>query len=126
MLKVLVIVPSPKSQNRLVIVPVEVSVKETVSGLRPTVGMELKGATGTNAPVPVTGFVLLPSSPLVKTTRLAKLAALVGAKPTTTLVEPKPAKLNGVPDKTVKGPALMETTPLLRAAPPTLATVKVA
>ena len=35
-------VPSPKSQNLLVIVPVELSVKLTIKGFNPLVGVALK------------------------------------------------------------------------------------
>src|SRR5947208_17039921 len=56
----LVVAPSPKSQNRLPIVPMEVSVKLTVSGQKPRVGLALKSATGTTAPLPATRLVELP------------------------------------------------------------------
>src|SRR6266404_4678802 len=98
---VLAIVPSPKSHKRLVIVPVEMSVKETVSGVGPVVGLAVKAAAGTMAPVPLNALVLTPPLAVLKLIRLVKLAAAVGAKLTTTLVEPKPARLNGVPDRTV-------------------------
>ena len=109
---------SPKSQNRLVMVPLELSVKLTVSGLSPLVGLPLKLATGTTAPVPVRALVLLPSLSVLNTTTLLKVAALVGAKRTTTLVEPKAAKVNGVPERIVKGPPLIVARPLVSAAPP--------
>src|SRR6266568_215219 len=115
---VLVVELSPKSQNRLVMVPVELSVKLTVSGLRPLVGLPLKLATGTNAPVPVRALVLLPSLSVLNTTTLLKVAALLGAKLTSTFVEPKAAKVNGVPETIVKGPPLIVTRPLVRATPP--------
>src|SRR6266566_5619215 len=122
---VLVDVPSPKSQNRLVMVPEELSVKETVSGLTPLVGTPLKLAVGTSAPLPRTALVELPPL-LVKTTTLLKLPAVAGAKRTGRLVEPNPARLNGVPDTRLKGPALIVATPLVRAAPPRLVTTKLA
>src|SRR6266852_4807225 len=95
---VLVVELSPKSQNRLVMVPLELSVKVTVSGLSPLVGLPLKLAAGTAAPIPVRALVLLPPLLVVITTTLLKLAALPGAKLTTRLVEPKPERLKGVPE----------------------------
>src|SRR6266699_451276 len=96
---------SPKSQNRLVMVPVELSVKLTVSGLRP-----------------------LPPLLLLTTTTLLKLAALSGAKLTTRLVEPNPERLKGVPETTVNPDesGLIVARPLLRAAPPWLVITKLA
>ena len=44
--RIFVVAPSPKFQNRLVIVPVDVSVKVTKSGDVPLVGMALNRATG--------------------------------------------------------------------------------
>src|SRR5216684_6672893 len=121
---VLMVAPSPKSQNRLVIVPVELSVKETLSGLRPVVGLPVKLAVGPSAPAPVTVLVLLPPLPVVKTSLFVKLAALVGAKRTTRLVPPKPGKAKGVPDTIVNGPPLTVATPFVSAAPPRLVTTK--
>src|SRR5438876_188565 len=109
---VLVVELSPKSQNRLVMVPLELSLKLTVSGLRPLVGLPLKLAAGATAPVPASELVLLPALLLLITTTLLKVAALVGAKRTTTLVEPKPARLKGVPETMVKGPPLIVARPL--------------
>src|SRR5260370_41567037 len=80
---VLVVAPSPKSQKPLVIVPVEWSVKETVKGHVPIVGLPTKSAVGGNAPAPVILLPLLPPL-LPKTTTLLKLAALVGLKLTAT------------------------------------------
>ena len=122
---VLVVVPSPKSQKRLVIVPVELSVKATAKGLGPLVGAPTNVACGTLAPVPRTVFVAFPPLPELKTTTLLKLAALVGAKRITTLVEPNPARANGVPDKMVKG-GVAETVPLDKEVPPRFVTVKLA
>ena len=118
--------PSPKLQERLVIVPVEVSVKVTVSGFRPATGVPVKLAAGTTAPMPKTEFVLPPSLPVLITTALLKLPALAGVKRMARLVAPKPGKLNGVPDKMVKGPALIVTVPLDSAAPPTFVRTKFA
>src|SRR6266567_1156843 len=115
---VLVVELSPKSQNRLVMVPLELSLKLTVSGLRPLVGLPLKPAAGATAPVPVSALVLLPSLAVLNTTTLLKLAALVGANRTTTFVEPKAVKLNGVPERIVNGPPLTVAKPLVSAAPP--------
>src|SRR5436309_2887282 len=123
---VLVVELSPKSQNRLVMVPLELSLKLTVSGLRPLVGLPLKLAAGATAPVPASELVLLPALLLLITTTLLKVAALVGAKRTTTLVEPKPARLKGVPETMVKGPPLIVATPLLSDAPPWLVIAKLA
>src|SRR6266850_1227188 len=122
---VLVVAPSPKSQRRLVIVPVELSAKVTVKGLRPLVGLPTNDATGTLAPEPKTVLVLFPPLPEVKTTTLLKLAALVGAKRITTLVAPNPGRMKGVPDKMEKG-LVTETVPLDNEVPPRFVMVKVA
>src|SRR6516225_9128811 len=105
-LEVLVVVPSPKSQNRFVIVPAEKSLKATVSGISPLVGLALKLATGARAPEPLRPLVAAPP-PLLTTSALLKAATPVGLKLTTTLVDPNPARLNDAPDRTVKGPLLM-------------------
>ena len=52
--------------------------------------------------------------------------ALKGAKRITRLVEPKPGRLKGVPERIVNGPPLTVATPLLREAPPRLVIVKLA
>src|SRR6266700_2977342 len=122
---VLVVELSPKSQNRLVMVPLELSVKLTVSGLSTLVGLPLKLAAGATAPVPVSALVLPPLL-LLTTTTLLKLAALPGAKRTTRLVEPKPERLKGVPETMLKGPPLMVARPLLSDAPPWLVSTKLA
>src|SRR6267378_2725216 len=123
---VLVVEPSPKSQKRLVIVPVEVSVKLTVNGLRPLVGLPVKAATGTTAPVPVTVLVALPALSVVKITLLLKVPALPGAKLTTRLVEPNPGKVKCAPDGIENAPAATVARPLLRVPPPRLVIVKLA
>src|ERR1017187_1732828 len=92
---VFVVPPSPKLQNRFVMVPVDVSVKVTANGTRPAMGLPLKLSTGSIAPTPVTAFVAPPPL-LAKTTCLVKLPAFAGVKLTTTFVEPKPATLNGL------------------------------
>src|SRR6266571_4660031 len=123
---VLVVELSPKSQNRLVMVPLELSVKLTVSGLSPLVGLPLKLAAGATAPFPVSALLLLPALPLLTTTTLLKVVALPGAKLTTRLVELKPARLKGVPERIVKGPPLIVARPLLSDAPPWLVSTKLA
>src|SRR6266568_3425937 len=123
---VLVLAPSPKSQKPLVIVPVDLSVKETVNGHVPIVGLPTKSAVGGKAPVPVRVLVLLPPLPVVTISLFVKLAALVGAKRTTRLVPPKPDKAKGVPETIVNGPALTVATPFVSAAPPRLVTTKLA
>src|SRR5467141_2463205 len=123
---VFVVLPSPKFQKRLVIVPVEPSVKVTVSGLTPLVGLAVKIAAGTTAPMPVIELLLLPALPLVKVTAFVKLLALEGVKLMTRLVEPEPGRLKGVPERIVNGPPLTVATPSLRGAPPRLVMVKLA
>src|SRR5438445_1838544 len=125
---VLLVEPSPKSQETLVIVPVEVLVRVTCSGATPLVGPPVKKAVGMTAATPVTGLVLLPLLPVAKRTTLLKLASLVGLKRTTTFVEPKPGKLNGLPERIVNsgGPGLSEAVPLLKVASPRLVTKKLA
>src|SRR6266699_966305 len=107
-------------------VPLEVSAKLTVNGLRPLVGLPLKLATGATAPVPVSALVLLPALPVLNTNTLLKVAALVGAKRSTTLVEPEAAKVKGVPERIVNGPPLVVARPLLSAVPPWLVITKLA
>src|SRR5262249_33914825 len=106
----------------------EVSINVTVSGAEPTSGAPVNAATGTIALVPVTALVLLPAVADVKTTALLKVATLVGANRITTLVEPNPARLNGLPESTEKGEPGDNTVaiPLLSTAPPRLVTVKLA
>src|SRR6266567_6279840 len=106
MAAVLVVVPSPKSQNRLVIVPVELSVKVTIKGLTPLVGLPTNAATGTLAPVPRTLFVLLPPFAELNSTTLLKLIEFVGVKRMRTLVDPKPGTENEVADMIVNGLAV--------------------
>src|SRR6266567_7865317 len=123
---VLVVELSPKSQNRLVTVPLELSAKLTVNGLSPLVGLPLKLAAGATAPVPVSALVLPPPLLVLITTTLLKLPVLPGAKVTTRLVEPKPARLKGVPETMVKGPPLMLAEPLVSATAPRLVITKLA
>src|ERR1051325_2811915 len=96
---VLVVEPSPKSQKRLVMVPVELSVKLTVRGETPLVGLAMKPADGTRAPVPVSVLVLMPPLAEPTTRLLVKPSALPGENCTTTLVEPRTGKLKGAPDR---------------------------
>ena len=107
-------------------VPLELSVKVTVSGLTPLVGLAVKVAAGTVAPVPVTALELLPALEVLKITWLLKLMALVGAKRTTRLVEPNPGRLKGVPERIVKGPPSRVAVPLLKLPLPRLVIVKLA
>src|SRR6266478_9676989 len=107
-------------------VPLELSLKLTVSGLSPLVGLPLKLAAGATAPVPVSALVLLPALLVLMTTTLLKVAALPGAKLTTRLAEPKPERLKGVPETMLKGPPLMVARPLLSDAPPWLVITKLA
>src|SRR5712672_280965 len=86
---VLVVAPSPKSQNRLVISPVELSMKLTFKGLRPLVGVAVKTAAGGAVPMPVTTLVLLPNAERNRTA-LLKLPALVGANWMVTDADPNP------------------------------------
>src|SRR5216683_1445562 len=118
---VLMVAPSPKSQNRLVIVPVELSVKVTLSGLRPVVGLPVKFAVGPSAPAPVTVLLLLPPL-LVKTTWLLKLAALVGLKLTATKPVWPGVRLKGLPLWMAKGGAVAALP--LRVGPPVLTSWK--
>src|SRR6266571_2592394 len=109
-------------------VPLELSVKLMVNGLRPLVGLPLKLAAGATAPTPVRALVLLPPLLLLTTTTLLKVAALPGAKLTTRLVEPKPARLKGVPERIVNPgePGLIVAKPSLSSAPPWLVITKLA
>src|SRR5215468_11114441 len=122
---VLVVEPSPKFQKRLVMVPVDESVKVTVKGLRPLVGEAVNAAAGTTAPVPSRVLVLFPALLVVTTTTLLKLPAAAGVKRMTRFVERNPAILNGELGETIEnGPELMVTTALLRVVPPVLLTVR--
>src|SRR5260370_26407839 len=107
-------------------VRVQLRVRLAVRGLSPLRGRPLKLATRAPAPVPASALVRLPPLPVLTTTTLLKLAALVGAKRTTRLVEPKPARLKGVPETMVKGPPLMLARPLVRAVAPWLVSAKLA
>src|SRR5262249_22801756 len=102
----------------------ELSVKFTKSGFTPMIGLALKAAATSEAPVPVTVLVLLPPL-LVKTTTLLTKPALAGAKYICTVAEPKPGTLKGTPWRTPKG-ELNWAVPLVMEAPPRLVTTKLA
>ena len=123
---VLVVEPSPKFQNRLVILPVDRSVKLTMSGFKPAVGVAEKLAASGTMPAPVTGLVLLPLL-LEKMITLLELLLAVGLKLTTTLVEAKAGRMKGVPVAILNGPAApIAATPLIVVAPPKLVRTKLA
>ena len=94
-----VLAPSPKFQKRFVIVPVEVSVRVTWRGQAPLVGETVKLALGGDAEEPRTALVLDPPLAVEKMTLLLNEPALVGANRTIRLVEPKPARLKGEPER---------------------------
>src|ERR1017187_4175403 len=119
---VFVVPPSPNVQDRFVIVPVDVSVNVTRNGTRPLVGVPLKLATGTVAPAPITGFVVLPIF-VAKTTLSVKPPALTGTKRTTTFVDLRLATVNGVPE-TIENGAPPTTAVPLRDTPLPLVTAK--
>src|SRR6476660_5368244 len=102
-------------------VPVELSVKVTVKGFNPLVGLALKAAIGRAAATPVTIFVLLPPS-LEKRNTLLKLPELVGANRTEMLVTPNPARVNVFPDREENGPGPIEMVPLVMGIAPMLVT----
>src|SRR5258705_14024606 len=106
------VTPSPKFQNRPVIVPVEVSVNVTFSGVTPLVGDAVKFAEGTIAPVPVTALVERPPLAVLKITLLVKPPAVTGANCTVTLVDPPAGTLNDAPATIEYGPPVTVATPL--------------
>src|SRR6266404_7161198 len=120
---VLVVRPSPKSQNRFVIVPVELSVKLTVTGQKPLVGLAWKLASGIVAPVPITLFVEIPALVVRKTTLLLKTPFATGANWITTLVEVWPDRLNELPAAVLKTLSTV-TTALLRVTSPRFVATK--
>ena len=65
--------------------PVLVSVKVTLNGAAPFVGVAVKLATGTSTPAPITQFVESPPS-LAKITAFVKSPTATGAKLTVPLV----------------------------------------
>src|SRR6266446_2585108 len=101
---VFVLEPSPKSQNRFVASPVDVSVKFTVSGFKPWVGLAEKLAASGTKPTPVIALVLFPPS-LAIVMKLLELPPLLGLNLTTRLVEPAGGRVKGVPEMILKGPA---------------------
>ena len=56
---------------------------------------------------------------------MVKPPAPEGVNWTTTLVEPKPARLKTAPERMANGPPVTVAVPLLKAAPPVLVTTKV-
>src|SRR5437870_2612379 len=122
---VLSVAVSPKLQNRFVIVPLDVSVNVTANGTAPLVGVALKPASGTIAPMPFTALVELPPLAVVKMTLLVKPPAVSGLNCTVTLVVPPADTLNVPPDRIVYGAATV-VVPLLTAVPPLLLTVNTA
>src|SRR5579862_6500219 len=119
-LVVFVVAPSPKTHVQFVTVPSEASVKVTVNGTAPAVGEPVKFGIG--GALPVTGFVLTPPL-LAKMTLSVKTPGVSGVKPTTTLVEPKAAMLNELPDKMLNGLPPTVAVPV-RVPPPPFVTVK--
>src|SRR2546428_781761 len=99
---VFVLAPSPKSQNRFVMVPVEWSEKLTISGAGPFVGLAEKLAEGTIAPVPVTALVELPPL-VVKITLVVSAPAVAGANRTVTFVDWLAGTMKGLPEMTANG-----------------------
>src|SRR5258708_1560544 len=122
----LVLVLSPKSQERLVIVPVELSTKFTIKGAAPDVGLPLKFAVSIITPLPLTVFVKLPALAVLKRTLALKTPSAVGANWMTTLVEPCPGRLKALLPTTLKGPLPTVTTALLTSKSPRFVTVKLA
>ena len=112
------VVLSPKDQNELLIVPVDRFVNSTLKGKSPLTGLPEKSAVGAIAPDPTNRLVTLPPLPLVKVALFVKLLEFVGANRTTKLVEPKPDRLNGVPERIVNGPAFTLAAPPVKAWPP--------
>ena len=60
----MLVVPSPKFQLRLVILPLEASVNATVRGAVPEVGLASKLAVGRGTIVTITDFVVTPPGPV--------------------------------------------------------------
>ena len=123
---VLVVASSPKLQNRLVIVPVELSVNVTASGTAPLVGLPRNNATSGIAPAPLIELVEPPPLAVAKTTLFVKLPTVTGANWAVTLVEPKPGRVKLAPETMANGPPLTATVPLVTTALPVLVTTKLA
>ena len=109
--------PSPNVHDWFVIVPVEVSVKVTVSGATPLVGLALNLATGVIAPIPVTAFVALPPL-LAKATEPVNDPAEPGLKLTFTCPVCPPPTLNGLPLTSPKLVPDTVTVPVNAIEPP--------
>ena len=90
-------------------VPVELSVKVTIKGHGPLVGLPVKAASGTCAPVPVAALVWLGPLLVRNERRLLKLPVLVGLKLTRTLVELWAGRAKPVVDRIRNGPVPTET-----------------
>ena len=120
----MLVVPSPKSQNRLVMVPVELSVKVTPKDHDPLRGLAVNAAAGTCAPMPVTEFVRLGPLLVRKVRRLLKLPVLVGVKLTRTLVELWPGRVKAAGESRLKGPAPILRTTLVTTTLPTFLATK--
>src|ERR1051325_5955979 len=102
---VLLVEPSPKSQKRLVMVPVEVSVNVTDNCHAPLVGLAVKADAGTCAPIPVAELVRFGPLLVRKVTRLLNVPVLVGLNFINTLVEPWGGKVKLVADTILNGRA---------------------
>src|SRR5438477_8882302 len=94
---------SPKSHKRFVIVPVEVSLNETLSGALPLVGLAVKAAAGPAAAVPMSALVLFPPL-LANAMTLLKLPPEPGANFTVRFVELNAGMVKEAPETTVNGP----------------------
>src|SRR2546426_1887524 len=123
---VLVLEPSPKFQDRLVMVPVELSVKFSVSGATPLTGLPKKPATTGVIPTPETAFVELPPAANKKTTLLLKAASNPGANRIPMLVELWPGTLNALDPTMLKGPLPTLASALLATTSPRFVTMKLA
>src|SRR5215467_508615 len=99
-------------------VPVEVSVKVTARDHAPLMGLAVKAAAGTCAPMPVRELVRLGPLLVRKVRRLLKLPVLVGVKLTRTLVELWPGRVKTAGDRRLKGPARMLTATLVTTTLP--------
>ena len=100
------VVPLPKSQNRLVSVPAELSVNTTWNGATPLVPSALNCASGVIAPCPTTKLVAIPPS-LVTIRLLVNPPVARGVKLTTKLVALYPGTVNAPPVTTANGAALV-------------------
>ena len=118
--------PSPKFQERLVIVPVEVSENVTVRGSNPAVGFAVKAPIGICAPIPVTELDRLGPLLAKKVTWLVNGPTLTGVNRTETFVELNAGRVNAKGDCKLKGPLLMLRATLVIGPPPPLVATKTA